>query len=179
MSVFLALFVRTFVVEAFEIPSGSMRPTLQEGDCILALKPVYGLKMPWTGRVLVPVAEPERGDVVVFDAPPTPGQDYVKRVVAVAGDTVETRNGRLRVNGRPLADDPGRYDPAAPKGDFGPVRVPPGKLFVMGDNRNHSFDSRYWGFVDLEAVRGRAVAIYWSWDPDGWGVRWSRMGRIQ
>jgi len=185
LAVLLALFIRAFVVQAFKIPSGSMLPTLQIGDHILVLKSIYGVRMPFTNKVIIPVRNPVRGDVVVFIYPVDPSKDFIKRIVGVAGDKVEIRNKKVLVNGKPIPDDPGYYDDptvypilARPRDNFGPVTVPPHKLFVMGDNRDHSYDSRFWGFVDLDAVRGKAVLIYWSWNSDRWRVRWGRLGDI-
>ena len=189
----LALFIRTFIVQAFKIPSGSMLPTLQIGDHILVNKFIYGIKVPFSGTVLVPVDNPEPGDIVVFKYPRDPKLDYIKRVIAVAGDTVEGRDKKIYVNGKPLADTHGvhtdtRILPASagPRDNFGPVTVPEGHIFVMGDNRDNSFDGRFWGFVDLKAVRGKAFLIYWSWDVQKpllsvdrfTSVRWSRIGDV-
>ena len=183
VAIVLALFIRTFVVQAFKIPSGSMKETLLIGDHILVNKFVYGIRIPFSNDVLIPVNDPERGDIVVFRFPEEPDKDFIKRVIAVGGDTVEIRNKKVYVNGEPLNHDYGFFtDPHVmpgalqPRDNFGPVSVPAGKLFVMGDNRDHSYDSRFWGFVDLGDVRGKAFMIYWSWDSDEFGVRWSRIG---
>ncbi|MEW5722403.1 MAG: signal peptidase I [Thermodesulfobacteriota bacterium] len=183
LAVILALFIRTFVVQAFKIPSGSMEPTLLVGDHILVVKSVYGLRAPFTNEVLVPFKKPQRGEVIVFVYPQDPRKDFIKRVVAVGGDTVEIRKKRLYINGRPVRDEHARYtDPelagilVSPKDEFGPVKVPEGQLFMMGDNRDHSHDSRFWGFVDERAVRGQALVIYWSKGAEGFlGVRWNRL----
>ena len=189
----LALFIRTFIVQAFKIPSGSMLPTLLIGDHILVNKFIYGLKMPFSGTVLIPVDDPKPNDIVVFKYPRDPKLDYIKRVIAVAGDTVEVRDKKIYINGKPFADKHGVYtDPrvlpasAGPRDNFGPVTVPEGHIFVMGDNRDNSFDGRFWGFVDLKAVRGKAFIIYWSWDVQKpllsvdrfTSVRWSRIGDV-
>jgi signal peptidase I len=196
IAILLALFIRAFVVQAFKIPSGSMKETLQIGDHILVNKFIYGVKLPWVGTTVIPISKPEREDVVVFRFPEDPDKDFIKRTIAVAGDTVEVRNKQLYINGeaieRPYAvfKDP-HVLPAVmqPRDNMGPVTVPPGKIFVMGDNRDQSYDSRFWGFVDLRAVKGEAFVIYWSWDkehfPGGsewftwwrW-VRWDRIGTI-
>jgi len=189
----LALFIRTFIVQAFKIPSGSMLPTLQIGDHILVNKFIYGIKIPFSGKILIPIDNPKPGDIVVFKYPRDPKLDYIKRVIAVAGDTVEERNKKIFVNGKPFADTHGVHrDPrilpasAGPRDNFGPVTVPEGHIFVMGDNRDNSFDGRFWGFVDLKAVRGKAFLIYWSWDVQKpllsvdrfTSVRWSRIGDV-
>ena len=189
----LALFIRTFIVQAFKIPSGSMLPTLQIGDHLLVNKFIYGIKVPFSGKILVPVKNPAPGDIIVFKFPKNPRLDYIKRVIAVAGDTVMIRNKKIFVNGRPLADTHGVYtDPrilpgdVSPRDNFGPVKVPPHHIFVMGDNRDNSYDGRFWGFVDLNAVRGKAFIIYWSWDVrkpllsiDRFtSIRWNRIGHL-
>jgi len=189
----LALFIRTFIVQAFKIPSGSMLPTLQIGDHILVNKFIYGIKMPFAGTVLVPIKDPRPNDIVVFKFPRDPKLDYIKRVIAVAGDSVEMREKKVYINGKPFEDKHGVYsDPrilpasASPRDNFGPVTVPEDHIFVMGDNRDNSFDGRFWGFVDLKAVRGKAFIIYWSWDVQKallsvdrfTSVRWSRIGDL-
>ncbi|HHB76837.1 MAG TPA: signal peptidase I [Desulfobulbus sp.] len=189
----LALFIRTFIVQAFKIPSGSMLPTLQIGDHLLVNKFIYGVKVPFSGRVLIPIKNPRPNDIVVFKFPKNPKLDYIKRVIAVAGDTVEIRNKRIFVNGVPFQDKHGVFtDPrilpanAGPRDNFGPVKVPEHHIFVMGDNRDNSFDGRFWGFVDLKAVRGKAFILYWSWDVrkplfslDRFtSIRWGRIGDL-
>jgi len=183
IAIVLALFIRTFVVQAFKIPSGSMKETLKIGDHILVNKFIYGIKVPFTDMTLVPFTNPERGDIIVFEFPEDPDKDFIKRVVGIEGDTIEIRDKRLWVNGAPAEYPQAIYtDPRSipegvqPRDYFGPVTVPEGALFVMGDNRDHSYDSRFWGVVDLKAVKGEAFMIYWSWDKENFGVRWSRIG---
>jgi signal peptidase I len=183
IAIVLALFIRTFVVQAFKIPSGSMKETLKIGDHILVNKFIYGIKVPFTDMTLVPLNSPKRGDIVVFKFPEDPDKDFIKRVVGVAGDTIEIRDKHLFVNGAPVDYTQAIFtDPLAiprgvqPRDNLGPISVPPNSLFVMGDNRDHSYDSRFWGFVDLKAVKGKAFIIYWSWDKEDFGVRWSRIG---
>lgn len=185
IAIILALFIRAFVVQAFKIPSGSMKNTLLIGDYILVNKFIYGVKIPFTDVTVIPVKKPQRGDIVVFRFPKDPSKDFIKRVVGIGGDTVEVRNKQVYVNGEPQQDDFTIHtDPQIQTGfhkirdNFGPVEVPEGKLFVMGDNRDESNDSRYWGFVDLGAVRGKAFIIYWSWDKVDFGVRWNRLGDV-
>jgi len=184
LAVLLALFIRTFVVQAFKIPSGSMKDTLLIGDHILVNKFIYGVRMPFTGKTLVSVREPRRGDIVVFRYPEEPDKDFIKRVVGIPGDVVEGRNKQVFVNGQ-AEDVPYAYhkDPRVlpgylpqPRDTFGPVTVPPDSLFVMGDNRDESYDSRFWGFVRYQALKGKAFMIYWSWDSDDFNVRWGRLG---
>lgn len=181
LAILLALTIRTFVVQAFKIPSGSMIPTLSIGDHILVNKFVYGIKIPFTDHILIPVSQPQRGDVVVFKFPGNESTDYIKRVVGTPGDVVEVRNKTVYVNGV-LADtthiqhvDPQFQDH---RDNFGPVTVPPDSYFVMGDNRDQSADSRFWGFVKLNKFRGKAFLIYWSWDGADTWVRWPRLGRV-
>ncbi len=170
IAILLALFIRTFVVQAFKIPSGSMEPTLLIGDHILVNKFIYGVKLPFIRKTLIPVSEPERGDVIVFIYPVDPGKDFIKRVMGVPGDKVEIIDERLFVNDRPYSKDPGVYmersnlsgNPGS-KYNFGPVTVPEDQYFVMGDNRDHSYDSRFWGFVPESSIKGEAFMIYWSW----------------
>jgi signal peptidase I len=185
IAVVLALFIRAFVVQAFKIPSGSMKDTLLIGDHILVNKFIYGVKMPFTNATLVPVKNPQRGDIMVFKFPEDPKKDFIKRVIGVEGDVIEVRQKKVFVNHRELVEpyakhtDP-RIIPAwiQPRDNFGPVTVPKDSLFVMGDNRDHSYDSRFWGFVNLHAVRGKAFIIYWSWIDDTFGVRWGRIGHL-
>ena len=186
IAVILAMFIRTFVVQAFKIPSGSMKDTLLVGDHLLVNKFIYGVKIPFTdGKTLVPVSEPERGDIVVFKYPQNPEKDYIKRVIGIEGDVVKIADKKLYVNGEAVNHDYARYTddtvyPAwrNPRDNMGPVKVPKDSLFVMGDNRDNSHDSRFWGFVDLNDVKGEAFIIYWSWDRDSFDVRWSRIGDL-
>ena len=185
VAIILALFIRTFIVQAFKIPSGSMKETLQIGDHILVNKFIYGVKIPFLRTTIIEVKNPKRNDIVVFKFPEDPGKDFIKRVIGVAGDVVEHRDKKVYVNNEPVDDIFGMYtDPHIfpgsfqPRDNFGPVTVPPGSLFVMGDNRDHSYDSRWWGFVNLKAVQGKAFTIYWSWDKDTFGVRWDRIGKM-
>ncbi len=184
IAVVIALFIRTFIVQAFKIPSGSMIDTLLIGDHILVNKFIYGVKIPFLDKTLIPFKSPERGDVVVFKFPEDPKKDFIKRVIGTGGDTVEVRYKKVFVNGRLLNDDHAYYPepltiPGLLPGDnFGPITVPENSLFVMGDNRDHSYDSRFWGFVDLSVVKGKAFIIYWSWNKEEFGVRWNRIGNL-
>ena len=185
MALILALFIRTFIVQAFKIPSGSMIPTLAIGDHILVNKLSYGLRIPFLERYLLQYDNPERGDVVVFIYPEDRSKDFIKRVIAVAEDSVEIREKKIFINGKQIDDPHGHfagYDPQAggvgSGDDFGPKTVPANHIFVMGDNRDRSYDSRFWGFVDLNDVRGKAFLIYWSWDGTDRWVRWERLGNL-
>ncbi len=184
VALLLAFFIRSFVVQAFKIPSGSMLPTLQIGDHILVNKFVYGLRLPYPfEKTIAEWGQPQRGDVIVFIYPRDPSKDFIKRIVAVGGDTVEIRHKQLYVNGAKV-DDPyatfadGDQQVPGPRDNFGPVTVPPQKLFVMGDNRDRSHDGRFWGFVDRDDVKGKAFLIYWSWDGSDRWVRWERIGHL-
>lgn len=193
IALILALFIRTFIVQAFKIPSGSMLPTLQIGDHLLVNKFIYGVKIPFSGTTIIPVKDPKPNDIVVFRYPNDPKLDYIKRVIAVGGDVVEIRDKRIFVNGKPFNDIHGVFTDArvlpasaGPRDNFGPVKVPEGKIFVMGDNRDNSFDGRFWGFVDLKAVLGKAFILYWSWDVEKpllsldrfASIRWGRIGDL-
>lgn len=187
IALLLALAIRTFVVQAFKIPSGSMLPTLQIGDHILVNKFIYGprLEIPLTqislGR-LPGLRAVEPGDVIVFVWPKDRTKDFIKRVVGVEGQTVEVRNRVIYIDGKPwdhpYAPFPERRGRAMGNDDFGPEKVEPGHVFVMGDNRDQSYDSRFWGQVPVEDIKGLAMVIYWSWNgPEGW-VRWDRLGKL-
>ena len=185
IAVVLALIIRSFVVQAFKIPSGSMEPTLLVGDHILVSKFLYGIKIPFTDIRLFPIRQPERGDIIVFVYPVEPDKDFIKRVIACPGDTIEIRNKKVYINGKLLNDPYGVHVentmfPAhlQPRDNLGTIRVPAGKYFVMGDNRDRSYDSRFWGFVKESAIKGNAFIIYWSKKNHFYNVRWSRLGKI-
>ncbi len=199
--------VRSFGIEAFKIPTASMEGTLLVGDFLLVNKAVYGSPIPGTTQRIPGVREPARGDVVVFHPPHDPARNYVKRIVGVAGDTLEMRGKVLHRNGAPvdepwaryvdgagdahhdsmewqrnhLVAQPRRYLPS--RDSWGPIVVPPSRYFVLGDNRDNSEDSRYWGFVWRDAIRGQPWRVYYSFEPDtrralDWltGIRWERVG---
>jgi signal peptidase I len=155
------LFIHGTLVQARVIPSGSMEKTLLVGDHLLVSRFGYDVEVPFTGWHVPLWKEPQRGQMIVFRAPLEGSPDYVKRVVAVPGDRLEIRRGVTWLNGKPLAE-PYRYGPANPHESFGPVNVPPGKYFVMGDNRANSYDSRFWGFVPRQNIIGTPVVIYMS-----------------
>jgi signal peptidase I len=185
IALLLALVVRSSVVQAFKIPSGSMLPTLQVGDHILVNKLAYRVRLPFLGTVLMERSGPERYDVVVFVYPVDPTKDYVKRVIGVAGDVVMIRNKRVYINGTLWNDPRANFLDGdkmvfggSARDNFGPVTVPAGHVFVLGDNRDHSYDSRFWGFVDNRDIYGRAFLVYWSWDSGDNGVRWRRLGTL-
>ena len=185
IAVVIALFIRTFVVQAFKIPSGSMKQTLLVGDHILVNKFIYGVKIPYLNTVILPLTEPGRGDIVVFKYPVDPKKDFIKRVIGVAGDVVEIRDKAVYINSERVTHDFAVFSDTRtmsgglrPRDNLGPVTVPDGALFVMGDNRDESYDSRFWGFVPVRDVSGKAFVIYWSWDSEEFGVRWGRIAQL-
>jgi signal peptidase I len=184
VALLLAFFIRSFIVQAFKIPSGSMLPTLQIGDHILVSKFLYGLRLPYPlETTLWEWGQPDRGDVIVFVYPRDRSKDFIKRVIAVAGDTVEIRHKKVYLNGTKVDDQHATFkysdqEIPGPRDNLGPMTVPDHKLFVMGDNRDESHDGRFWGFVDLDDVKGKAFLIYWSWDGDASWVRWDRLGDL-
>lgn len=161
----LAMIIRTFVVQAFKIPTGSMRPTLLEGDIIMVNKFIYGAKVPFLNFSLPKLRKPQRGDVIVFIFPENPKKDFIKRLVAFGGETVEIKNGTVYVNNKPLLDSVFSKVYYYNRGVFGDetykVTVPEGNYFVLGDNSASSQDSRYWGFVPKDNLLGKAILIYW------------------
>ncbi|MCZ7582386.1 MAG: signal peptidase I [Deltaproteobacteria bacterium] len=191
IALLLALFIRTFMIQAFKIPSGSMIPTLLIGDHLIVNKAVYGFEIPFTYRKFLPYRTPKRGEIIVFRYPNDPTKDYIKRVVGIPGDRIEMRQKRLYINGEeiPLERlgpapefDAVLYEenldghkhkvlfsnPSPSLGDNFSVVVPENKYFCMGDNRDRSNDSRIWGFVDFHFIRGKAMIIYFSWPPTQW-----------
>jgi signal peptidase I len=186
----LALFIRTFIVQAFKIPSGSMEPTLLVGDHILVNKFIYGIRIPFVNKEIFPVKSPKQFDIVVFRYPMDRSKDYIKRVIGTPLQKVQIINKKIYINDEPLNESYGHYDdqhPAsAPRDNFGPVIVPPHSYFVMGDNRDHSHDSRFWGFVGNDDLVGEAFIIYWSWrqqgaftiEPSESYIRWKRFGKL-
>lgn len=179
VALILALVIRTFVVQAFKIPSGSMLETLQVGDHLLVNKFIYGVKMPFTGKILYDVDDPKHGDIVVFEFPEDPDKDFIKRIIGLPGDVIEIKDKEVYRNGVKLDEPYAQHsDPntVIPRRDnFGPITVPENKYFCMGDNREESYDSRFWGFVDREKIKGKAWIIYWSWDGFP-SVRFNRVG---
>ena len=186
IAVILALFVRTWIVQAFKIPTGSMENNLLIGDHLLVNKFVFGPTIGAVDRALLPIRNIRRGDVVVFKYPDEPDRDFIKRVIGLPGETLEMRAKKIYIDGKPL-DEPYVHflQPASDaqeitrfdmREQYGPVTVPAGHYFVMGDNRDNSQDSRYWGFVKGEKIRGKAFLIYWSWNGDRHWLRWRRLG---
>jgi len=184
MAVVLALFIRTFVVQAFKIPSGSMLPTLQIGDHLLVNKFLYGIRIPFVGKHMLELRAPARDDVIVFIYPEDPSKDFIKRVKGLPGETLEIRNKVLYVNGQAVEDGNAVYEKIPdhmarpPRDNFGPFLVPEGTVFVMGDNRDHSHDSRFWGTVPVDDILGKAFVLYWSWDAKDFRPRWGRIGML-
>ena len=187
VAILIALFIRAFVVQAFKIPSGSMEPTLLVGDHLLVNKFIYGIKIPFVDRKFLVYKEPKRGDIVVFIFPKDKKKDFIKRVVGGPGDTVEVRQKKIYINGKHWDDPYGVYRDAevtgmVPRDNFGPVVVPPEHVLVMGDNRDRSYDSRFWGFVPFDQIKGKALILYWSWDKLSGNisekVRFKRIGQL-
>lgn len=184
-AVALALIIRTAVIQSFRIPSGSMEDTLVIGDCLLVNKFIYGVKVPFTDLRSPSIRDPKRGDVVVFRYPEDRSKDFIKRLIGVPGDEILVRDKRVYVNGilyqnpHEVHKDP-QIEPRelSRRDNFGPVRVPANSYFVMGDNRDNSLDSRFWGFVGNADLVGLAVIKYWSWDQSIWRPRWQRLGRF-
>ena len=180
VALILALVIRTFVVQAFKIPSESMVKTLLVGDHLLASKFSYGIKIPFTHTYIYKGEDPVKGDIIIFEYPNDPSVDYIKRIVGTPGDTIEVRNKQLFRNGEAVKEsfirftEPDRIQPV--RDNFGRVTVPADKYFVMGDNRDNSMDSRFCGFVDRSAIRAKAWRIYWSWGGLG-DIRWDRIGK--
>ena len=184
VAVILAILIRGILVQAFKIPSSSMETTLLVGDHILVNKFIYGIRIPFTTDRWPRIKDPQRGDVIVFIYPEDRTKDFIKRVVGVAGDTIEVRNKQVYINGKPEQNPHARYtDPsiipgsANPRDNMPPVKVPPDRLFVMGDNRDQSLDSRFWGTVPVEDVRGSAFLIYYS-AASFPGTRWGRFFKV-
>jgi signal peptidase I len=187
VAVVLALVIRALVVQAFTIPSGSMMDTLQIGDYILVNKFLYGAEMPFVGWHVPGFRRPHRGDIIVFKYPQDESRDFIKRIIGTPGDRVQVKGRTVFVNGGPLTEPYTKFaDPAwtRPAQDTycgyayacEPTLVPPDSYFVMGDNRDNSQDSRYWGFVKRDKIKGKAFLIYWSWDGDRHWLRWWRLG---
>jgi signal peptidase I len=204
----VALFIRQFAVEAFKIPSGSMIPTLLIGDHLLVNKFLYGPRIPFMDARFFSGSQPKRGDIIVFKFPENEDKNFIKRVVGVPGDKIEIRNGILRVNDEPVAlkelkagdvsEEPAplygrpklyeerlgsvqhqiQYLMDQQGKQYGPVTVPPESVFVMGDNRDNSQDSRVWKFVKFDKILGKALILYWSWDGNGRWLRWERIGQL-
>jgi signal peptidase I len=186
LALLIALAVRSSVVQAFWVPSGSMLPTIQIGDHIFVNKLAYSVHVPLIGTELFKTGDLHRGDVVVFISPIDPSTDLIKRVIAVPGDTVEIRAKQLFVNGEKVADTHASFTdstvmPTGHRDNMPPTQVPEGKFFVMGDNRDRSYDSRFWGFANISDIKGKATFVYWSRDSSqGWLAmpRFERFGHF-
>lgn len=185
IALLLALVIRTYLVQAFKIPSGSMEDTLAIGDHLLVSKFIYGTKIPFTDSQIIKVRDPRQGDVIVFEYPEDPSKDFIKRVVGTPGDVVEGRDKKVYVNGR-LYRNPHEVHKEReiipkemnPRDSFGPVTVPANSYFVMGDNRDRSYDSRFWGFVTRDKIKGLAFIKYWSWDRETFRPRMGSIGTL-
>ena len=187
VAVVLALIIRTFVVQAFKIPSGSMEDTLLIGDHLLVNKFIYGIQFPFSDQHFFTIREPKTGDVIVFEFPEDRGKsyfqrrDFIKRVIGTPGDTVEIRDKQVYLNGKPFSIPEQVFkEPtmtSGPRDNMPEITVPPEKYFVMGDNRDRSYDSRFWGFVDESEIKGLAFIKYWSWNSEKMWPRWDRIGK--
>lgn len=183
IAVLIALFIRAFIVQAFKIPSSSMEPTLLVGDHLLVNKFIYGIRIPYTDIKFFQYKKPQRGDIIVFIYPKDREKDFIKRVIGTEGEKVTILHNKIYINDK-LIDDPwGHFTmPRSTIEDYGPVKVPEGSLFVMGDNRDNSQDSRFWGFVKIIEVKGKAFIIYFSWDSNAENplnkIRWTRFGKL-
>ena len=184
-AVLIALLITTFVIKMYKIPSRSMVPTLLVGDQLVVNKLIYGIKIPYFRNTIIPITDPQRGDIIVFIYPKDRSLDFIKRVIGIGGDTIEIQDKKIFINGKVFTDNTGIYTDkiiypgsVQPRDNFGPITVPKGSLFVLGDNRDESMDSRFWGFVDLKDVQGKAFIIYWSWNPDERKIRWQRLGNL-
>ena len=185
IAILLALVIRTYMVQAFKIPSGSMEDTLAIGDHLLVSKFMYGTKVPFSANRIFKIRDPRRDDVIVFEYPEDPSKDFIKRVVGTPGDLVEGKDKKVYINGK-LYENPHEIHKEKdvipkemnPRDTFGPVTVPTGSYFVMGDNRDRSYDSRFWGFVSLDRIKGLAFIKYWSWDREKFMPRFGSIGKL-
>jgi signal peptidase I len=184
-AVLIALLITTFVIKMYKIPSRSMVPTLLVGEQLVVNKFIYGIKIPFFRNKVIPITDPKRGDIVVFIYPQDRSLDFIKRVIGIGGDSIEIQDKKIFINGKLFTDNTSIYTDkmiypglVQPRDNLGPVTVPKGSLFVMGDNRDESMDSRFWGFVDLKDVQGKAFIIYWSWNSDERNIRWQRLGTL-
>ncbi|GHV54927.1 signal peptidase I [Deltaproteobacteria bacterium] len=179
IAVLLALVIRFFVVQAYKIPSGSMLQTLQIGDYLLVTRFNYAVKIPFTQREILRTGEPDYGDIIVFQYPKDASLDYIKRVIGRPGDTIEIRDKQVFRNGKPIREGYTQFTRPHTRipgvDSMEKITVPEDHFFVLGDNRDGSEDSRFWGFVPRENIRGKAWIIYWSWE--NWTtIRWNRIG---
>jgi signal peptidase I len=185
IALILALFIRAFIVQAYKIPSGSMIPTLLIGDYLLVNKLAYGIKNPIKDDFIYFWKFPKRQEIVVFTYPQNKKLDFIKRVIGLPGDTVQIVNKKVYVNGKLLNEpyvqfsDPEIYpQEISPRDNYGPIKVPPEHIFVLGDNRDQSYDSRFWGFVPIKYLKGKALIIYFSWDSQDFKIRFNRIGKL-
>jgi signal peptidase I len=189
IAVLIALFIRTFIIQAFKIPSSSMEPTLQVGDYLLVSKFIYGIKIPFTDTKWFQFSKPKRGDIVVFIYPKDRSKDFIKRVIGTDGEKVEIIRNKIYINDRLINDPWGHYDEKSvwskyfqSKERYGPEVVPKDSIFVLGDNRDNSQDSRFWGFVNINEVKGKAFIVYFSWNGEAQNllnkIRWTRLGKL-
>ena len=167
----IEILIKGNIMQAYKVPAGSMIPTLLPGDRILANKFIYKKN------------EPQRNDIIVFPFPKDPYKDYVKRIIGIEGDVIEIKDKRLFINSKEYYSDyhinvDENTITKGPRDNFGPITVPQGKYFVLGDNRDNSYDSRFWGFIPKKSIKGKIISIYWSWDNEISEVRWKRIGKL-
>jgi signal peptidase I len=200
---FVVLLLRSFLIEPFRIPSGSLEPTLLVGDFLAVNKFSYGIRLPVWEKKIIPIANPKTGEIAVFRWPPDPSYDYIKRVIGVPGDKISYHDKKLTINGKEISQTFVEYTTDESSGkavakyredlngvvhdifvrpdvkavDFA-VEVPKGQYFMMGDNRDDSADSRFWGFVSDEYLRGKAFIVWMSWNSKTDMVRWSKIGNL-
>jgi signal peptidase I len=181
LALILSLIIRTSILQAYKIPSGSMIPTLLIGDHLLANKFIYGIRIPLLDKMILALSSPQREDIVIFPSPQDPSKDLIKRVVAVEGDLIQERDKHIFINGTPLNESYVQHTDDSlirTRDSFGPLLVPKGKIFAMGDNRDESYDSRFWGYVDIKDIKGKALVVYWSWDGEKKFPRFGRMAHL-
>jgi signal peptidase I len=184
IAVILALFIKAFVVQAFKIPSASMENTMLIGDRLLVNKFIYGIKIPFTDKRILKIRDPRRGDVIVFEYPEDPSKDFIKRVIGTPGDVVQVINKNVYINGNLYINSHEIHKESTiipeaqnPRDNTRLIKIPANSYFVMGDNRDRSYDSRFWGAVTNDKIEGLAFVKYWSWDSENHRVRWNRIGR--
>ena len=180
-----AFLLRVLVFQPYRSTTDYMEDTLAVGDYFLVNKIIFGTTIPFTDKRILKIRDPRRGDVIVFEYPEDPSKDFIKRVIGTPGDEIEVKEKKVYINGRPY-ENPHEVHKEKdmipreqnPRDNFGPVKVPENSYFVMGDNRDRSYDSRFWGFVKNPKIKGLAFIKYWSWDSPRCRIRWGNIGRL-
>ncbi|MDY6864213.1 MAG: signal peptidase I [Thermodesulfobacteriota bacterium] len=181
IALILALIIRATIIQAYKIPSGSMKPTLLVGDHILVNKFIYGWNYPFTKNKIFNLKTPKREDIIVFSCPVDTKKDFIKRVIGLPKERIQIKNKKIYINNKLFKDDHGYFrdsNTVKNRDNFGPIDIPEDSYFVLGDNRDKSYDSRFWGFVNIGNIKGKALIMYWSWDKENFGVRWRRIGSL-